>query len=405
MRKILIFSLNYYPRFIGGAEVAIKEITDRISSKDIEFHLITLRFDSSLPKIERIGNVMVYRIGFTTKSPNIYDLQKWPLKLNKYYFQYFAARKAAQLHATKHFDALWAMMAHSSGVPASIFKKNYPNVPYLLTLQEGDPSDHIEHLMKPVWYLFTRAFKSADNVQAISMFLARWALRMGFKGKSIVIPNAVDTGRFGHLYSAEELASTRQELGKKEGDIFLVTTSRLVRKNAIDIIIRSLCLLPPRVSLLVYGIGTGQKHLEGLATELGVSSRVRFMGEISHEHMPRMLQACDIFVRPSRSEGMGNSFVEAMAAGLPVIATQVGGIADFLFDAELNPGTPATGWAVDVDSPEQVASAVEEILEHPDQTKVVTRTARAMVIEKYDWNTVAEQMRTLFNGMFKTRIQ
>ena len=79
MKKILIFSLAYYPHHIGGAEVAIKEITDRITPEDIEFHMVTLRFDSTLPKVEKIGNVLVHRIGFTKDRPSMADLGKLPL--------------------------------------------------------------------------------------------------------------------------------------------------------------------------------------------------------------------------------------------------------------------------------------------------------------------------------------
>ena len=68
MKKVLIFSLAYYPKHVGGAEVAIKEITDRIDERDIEFHMVTLRFDSTLQKVEKVGNVLVHRIGFTTKT-------------------------------------------------------------------------------------------------------------------------------------------------------------------------------------------------------------------------------------------------------------------------------------------------------------------------------------------------
>ena len=84
MKKILIFSLNYYPRFIGGAEVAIKEITNRIPSEDIEFHVMTLRMDTNLPKEERIGNTIVHRIGPSVKDPSIADLQKAPLHFHKH---------------------------------------------------------------------------------------------------------------------------------------------------------------------------------------------------------------------------------------------------------------------------------------------------------------------------------
>jgi glycosyltransferase involved in cell wall biosynthesis len=399
MKRVLIFSLNYYPRFIGGAEVAIKEITDRIPPEEIEFHLITLRFDSALPKEETIGNVHVHRIGFTTKSPDIADLKKLPLKLNKYYFQFFAARAASKLHKKYRFDGIWAMMAHSCGIPAGMFKKRHPDVKYLLTLQEGDPPEYIESMMRPVWKLFVQGFTFADALQPISTFLASWGRRMGYTHETKVIPNAVDTARFTHSFSESEVGSMKEKLGKKEGDVYVVTTSRLVHKNAVDDVIRALPQLPENVSFLIYGIGPDEEKLKGLVQELGVAERARFMGQISHAEMPLMLAACDIFTRPSRSEGMGNSFIEAMAAGLPVIATQEGGIADFLFDASRNPDREATGWAVDKDAPDQIAAAVRDIVSNPQEAAKVTETARRMVIQKYDWNTVAADMKSLFDGL------
>lgn len=392
-RRILIFSLNYYPRFIGGAEVAIKEITDRIPADEIEFHMLTLRFDRALPKVERIGKVLVHRVGFARRNPSIADLRRFPLHLNKYWFQLMGAWYAARLHRRHRYDAVWAMMAHACGIPAGRFKARHPDVPYLLTLQEGDPPEYIERMMRPVARWFRDGFTRADALQAISTFLERWARRMGFAGESRVIPNAVDTARFAQAYPEPELAAMRAQLGKRDGDVFLVTTSRLVHKNGVDTVIRALPHLPARVSFLIYGIGPDEEMLRALAAELGVADRARFMGQIGHADMPRMLQACDVFIRPSRSEGMGNSFVEAMAAGLPVIATQEGGIADFLFDAARNPDREPTGWAVDKDAPEQVARAVEAVLADPAARARTVAAAKRMVLERYDWDQVAAEMR------------
>jgi len=116
------------------------------------------------------------------------------------------------------FDAIWAMMAHSSAIPAGIFKTLHPEVLYVLTLQEGDPPEYIEQKMRPIWPLFVRGFTKADFMQTISTFLARWGRKMGFGGPLEVIPNAVDIKRFSHEYPQSELDVLKSELGKKEGN-------------------------------------------------------------------------------------------------------------------------------------------------------------------------------------------
>ena len=392
-KKILIFSLAYYPKHIGGAEVAIKEITDRISPDEYEFHMVCNRFDSALPKIEQIGNVRVHRIGLTAKNPEMADLRKMPLHLNKALFQFAAYYKGRQLHKKYHYDATWAMMAHSCAIPAGMFKKAFPDVKYILTLQEGDPPEYIEKKMALFGDRFKKGFERADVLQSISTFLQQWGARMGFRGESEVIPNAVNTAHFMQSYTDEEIRSAKDELGKKPGDVFLVTTSRLVHKNGIDDVVWAMSELPTNVHFVIYGTGPDEEKIKDIIATLNLSTRVHMLGHIDHAVMPKYLKACDIFIRPSRSEGMGNSFVEAMAAGLPVIATQEGGIADFLFDANKNPEKETTGWAVDADAAEQIVEAVQDILKNPNAVQEVTAHAKEMVIDKYDWNLIAKDMK------------
>ena len=131
---------------------------------------------------------------------------------------------------------------------------------------------------------------------------------------------------------------------------------------------------------------------KGLAKEIG-NKRVIFTGMVDRSEVTKYRKASDIFVGPSRSEGLGNAFLSAMASKLPVVATQEGGLADFIFDAKRNPSKPTTGWAVDKNNPEQIANAVKDIIANPDKVKKVTETARALVVEKYDWELIARQMR------------
>ncbi len=388
MKRILIFSLAYYPH-VGGAEVALKEITDRIS--DIEFHMVTMRFSRAEAREEKLGNVFVHRIGSGSG------------RLNKFLFQFSAARAASALNRQYHFDAVWAMMAHSSGIPAGLFKTFHPDVKYLLTLQEGDPPEYIERLARPVWPLFKRGFTTADELQVISHFLLAWGKRMGFRGAGVVVPNGTDVVRFSKSITDAERTSLRRGWGIGEHDIVLVSSSRLVHKNALDDVIRALVHLPPHIRFVNFGFGPDKSQLEWLAHDVGVSGRVALLDHPGLDILPSYLHACDIFIRPSRSEGMGISFVEAMAAELPIIATQEGGIADFLFDAKRNPDKETTGWAVDPDSPEQIAAAVTEILGNPERVAQVTATAKKMVLENYDWDFIARSMNTIFDRLLQNR--
>lgn len=391
MKKILIFSTAHLP-FVGGAELAVKEITDRID--DIQFDMIALRFDSKLPKFEKIGNINVYRIGFTKKNPTMEDLVKLPLKINKLFFPFIACVKASGLHKKNKYDGVWAIMAAFAGFAAMFFKTTHPKIPYLLTLQEGDPVDYIKKKVRFVYPLFERIFTKADFVQVISTYLGRWARDMSYEGPMEIIPNAVDTTNFSREYSDSELQELKHALGKDINDKYLITTSRLVKKNAVDDVIRALVKLPDSIKFIVLGVGPDMEILKNLARKKGVRGRVKFLGLVNGDEIPKYLKISDIFIRPSLSEGFGNSFVEAMASGVPVIATQEGGIADFLFDSVKNPDKNTTGWAVDAKSPDDIVKAVKDILNNPEKTKEVVDNAKKLAFEKYDWSLIAKDMRS-----------
>ncbi len=401
-KKVLIFSLAYYPKHVGGAEGAIRDITERISPDEFEFHMVTNRFDSTLPAVEQVGNVLVHRVGITTKNPEMKDLKKFPLHLNKALFQFLAVWEAAALHRKYTYDIVWSMMAHSTGVPGGLFKTFFPKVKYVLTLQEGDPPEYIEKKMAPFGPLFKRGFTMADRVQVISTFLGAWAQQMGYRGHIELVPNAVNTAHFSQQFSQEQINALKEKLQKKDGDVFLITTSRLVKKNACDDVIKALPLLPANVHFIILGTGPDEEMLRALAKELGVSDRVRFVGFVDHKNMPPYLKASDIFIRPSLSEGFGSSFVEAMAAEIPVIATQEGGISDFLFDPERNLDKVPTGRAVDVRSPEQIARAVQLLSDDRDATAAIVANAKALAFSKYDWGTIAHAMqKNVFEAVLK----
>lgn len=380
MKKILIFSLAYFPRPVGGAEIAVKEITARIP--DIEFHILTHRFDPTLPREETLGNVRVHRIGDGASY------------IAKMLFVLRAAFAARRLHREHAFDAAWAMMSYMS-LPLMLLRLSGVKLPYALSLQEGDPFEHV--FRRPHIRVFApllrAGFRNASVIQTISTFLAGWAKQAGFPGEPMVIPNGVDTDAFARTYPEPTINEIKDRLGKRMGDVFLVTTSRLVHKNALDVCINAMQKLPGNVRFIILGTGPLEKELRLQTTNYKLQSRVNFLGHVEHDELPKYLKACDIFLRPSRSEGMGNSFVEAMAAGLPVIATQEGGLSDFIFDLKQNPDMPKTAWVVKKDSAEDVVSAVRDIMDHSEVVRGVTATAKQMVVERFDWDLIARDMR------------
>jgi glycosyltransferase involved in cell wall biosynthesis len=373
IKKILIFSIAYMP-FVGGAELAVKEITDRIN--DFHFDLITLHFDKKQPKAERIGNVNVFRVG----GP-------------KLFFPFMAFLKAISLHKKANYSSIWSIMANRAGFAALFFKIFNPKVKFLLTLQEGDTPNYPKKQMGIFWTLlkplFRAIFSRADYIQTISKYLANWARDMGAKNPIEVVPNGVDINHFSREYPEQELDDLKRKFDKKPDDKYLITTSRLVLKNAIDDVVKSLKFFPENIKFIVLGTGPDLKKLQNLAKKIEVEKRIIFLGQINHEEMPKYFKISNIYIRPSLSEGLGSSFLEAMAAGIPVIATSVGGIPDFLRDGE-------TGLFCEVKNPKNIAEKVKILLKNNELRKKIVKNAKEMILRDYDWNLIAEKMRNIF---------
>ena len=376
-KKILIFSTAYVP-FIGGAEVAVTEITDRLGSV-FDFEMVTARLDANLPQHERVGNVMVHRVG----TGSAWD---------KFRLIWQGSKFARKLGVP---DAVWAIMASYAGFAALRYKKQNPSVPFLLTLQEGDSQWHIYKHVWWCWPYFTQIFKRADRIQAISTYLAAWAKSLGARGPVDTVPNGVDLEKFKR--PVIDRGQVRAELGLPSGGQYVISVSRLAPKNGIADLIAALAFLPVNVRLLLAGNGELEAQLQAKVRALAVADRVAFLGALTHEQVAKYLWASDVFCRPSLSEGLGNSFLEAMAAGVPVVATPVGGIPDFLTDGR-------TGWFCRPRHPQSIARAIGYVLDEKNQGHVerVVANASDLVAENYSWDTVAGRMKNIFTSFMSS---
>lgn len=377
--RVAIFSLAYQP-FVGGAEIAIDQITRRLP--DQEFSVFTLRFDRSWPREELVNGARIIRVGRGATAQSDY----YGRFFQKVFYVFRAWLAAEKAHRQTPFAAIWAMMASYAGMAALLFKLRHPGVPMLLTLQEGDSEEHIlkrVSIFYPFWRLI---FRKADRVQVISNYLADFAKRHGARCPIDVVPNGVDVAGF-HSLAPE----------KKKGVFTIVTTSRLVYKNGVDTLIDSLGYLNQPVILQIIGDGPNRLTLELRSKKFSDKAEIIFTGAVAPEEIPQYLARADIFVRPARSEGLGNSFLEAMAAGLPIIGTNVGGIPDFLKDGE-------TGIFAKVDDPKDLAEKIEMLLKNKKLREKIAAAGRDLARKNYDWSIIAEKMSDIFRLLSGTRV-
>ncbi len=384
-KKALIFSLAYYPHLIGGAEVAVKEITDRISPDQIEFDMITL--NAGKGTFERIGNVNVYRVG-----PKIHVKGTTMPRISfiiKSMYVFLAFGKALLLQRKRKYDFTWSIMASFNAFSALFFKMIYKKIPFLLNLQEGDSLEHIKKALGPMYFLYVKIFQKADRIHALSHFLGGFGKQMGATCPIDIVPNGVNFNFFSQKPTAGQLKALASELSLDPFDTVLITTSRLVQKNAVADIIDALPHLPSSTKLLILGVGPLENMLKEKTALQKLDDRVRFVGFVPHRELPIYLHASNVFIRPSISEGFGVSFMEAMAADVPVIATAIGGIPDFLKDGE-------TGLFCEVGNPQSIAQKVEKLMKDKESRDFIVKNAREMVRGKYDWDLVAEKMKEVF---------
>lgn len=167
--------------------------------------------------------------------------------------------------------------------------------------------------------------------------------------------------------------------------VFLLAVGRLVHEKAHDVLIRAMRLVVdeyPGVVLGVAGSGELREDLDALVEKLGLGDHVRILG--NRDDIAFLMANADIFVMPSRSEGMPMALLEAMAAGLPIIATTVGGLPEVLPD-------PSQGLLVPPENPTELATALLQLLRDPEKRAQMGKAARARVSQGYSLQHMYEK--------------
>lgn len=214
--------------------------------------------------------------------------------------------------------------------------------------------------------------------------------RVGLPASSIqVIRNGVETDRF----AGGDGERVRAELGIAVDAPVIGTVGRLSRQKAQDDFLRAVPLIARRYGGAVFLVvgradeSRGERELRDLSMELGVADRVRFTG--FRDDLPDIYAALDVCVLPSRWEGFGLVLAEAMAAGVPLVATAVGPVPGVVGDA---------GLLVPVDRPDRIAAAVEGLLASPDTARRLVERGRVRAAQ-LGWRQPAVDLAEYYDAL------
>ncbi|HST35101.1 MAG TPA: glycosyltransferase [Allosphingosinicella sp.] len=200
------------------------------------------------------------------------------------------------------------------------------------------------------------AGKAAGGLLAVSGALKADMAALGMPDEKIAVHHTgVDLDRFAPA------------AGKEQG-ARLIVVGHLIPRKGQDLALRALATLP-EASLTLVGDGPERARLEALAHQLGLAGRVHFLGAQPHAALPGLIAAANVLVLPTVSEGLANVWVEALACGVPVVTSDVGGARDVIDRPEAGRLVPR--------EPEAIAAAVRALLaDPPDPDKVREGAAR-----------------------------
>jgi glycosyltransferase involved in cell wall biosynthesis len=211
----------------------------------------------------------------------------------------------------------------------------------------------------------------ADRIVAVSRSSEQLVLGVGCpRERTVMITNAVDPA---DLASDVPREAARRELGIPPDATVLAAVGRLSHEKGQDVLLAAFAQLaeaPHRTLLVLAGDGPDAAALRSQARALRIEGRVRFLGH--QTNVARVYAAADLLALPSRSEAMPNALLEAMCAGVPAVATDVGGVAEVATHGE-------TAWVVPGEDPAALAAALSDALTHPAERKRRASLARRYV--------------------------
>ena len=374
-----ILLINYeYPPLGGGAGQATAALAREFAAAGHAPIVLTARYRAQ-PALEESAGVRIVRLPVLRRRAD----RCTP-------FEMLTFLASASIHALRRarawrLDATIAFFGIPSG-PVALLLKWLHRTPYVVSLRGGDvpgfqPYDlaFFHKLLGPfIHFLWKHASAVIANSAGLQTLAQRFAPELTLE----VVPNGVDAAAF----------HPSTESTMRPGPVRLLFVGRVVFQKGLDVLWRALAALPPALVWHLEIIGDGEQRppLALEAARLGFAEKVTFAGWCDRAHIAERYRAADLFVFPSRDEGMPNVVLEAMASGLPIVATAIAGSEELVRENE-------NGYLVPPEDHAALAAALTRLIAAPEQRRAMGRASRARIEREFIWSRVAACYLTLLH--------
>ncbi|HEV2449107.1 MAG TPA: glycosyltransferase family 4 protein [Thermoplasmata archaeon] len=372
--RVLQVAPFFYPH-AGGVESHVRGISRELARQGHSVIVLTSRHDPALPEREEFEGYTILRTpcwGVWFNTPVNPEVGRWARELGA---------DVAHLHFPPPLTPYFAARGlDHSAVPVCV---TYHCDLYLATAFGRLATELFNHVFLP------SILRRADRVIVHTESYGQTSRGLGGRPFE-VIPSSVDLLRFRPDVDG---SAVRERLGLGEGPV-LAFAGRLVPHKGLEPLLRAVSRLPPKVRLLVVGRGPELPAMQELARRLGIAERVRFCSEVSDAELPAYLRAADLFVFPStnRLEGFGLAVAEAMAAGLPVIVTDMPGVREVI-----QPGRE--GLLTEPLLEGDLVERIQELMDDPGRRRSMGAAGRRRAEELFDVRAVTRSLVRTYEGL------
>ena len=379
-RRILLINHDYPP--LGGSSGnATRHIARGLARLGHRPCVLTAAW-GDLPRTEEVDGVSIHRIWALRRSTG-------PVGTFEATSFAVAAMWAAPVLARKlKTDAVLAFSVLPGGL-VGWFLKHLSHIPYVIALQGGDVApearegrslapevpEKISVLRRIIKRGIQHLWRNAGAVIANSNGLAQLARSAHPECPIDVIPAGADVDGI----------TTKDDYGVK-GEVKLLYVGRLAKHKGLDVLLPALARITSALKWKLTLVGDGPEWpvVAAQAARFALIDRIELYGWQGWNALPEIYRNADIFVLPSRDEGMPAALLEAMATGLPVVCTRYSGMGEAVLHSE-------TGLLVPSGDSKALAEALTEMIADPSRWEPYGRAGRARVETYYSWTSVAEK--------------